>query len=75
MIYLLLSLFKGLSFGSDSVSPGLEHLDVPRCRSPSWFSVWIIFRVQGPPRGLSGALIGYFDKLLMEGEVMADGIL
>ena len=68
----LVPLFIGLSFGSDSLPPGLEHLDVSRSGSPSWFSDWIIFKVEGPPRGLASALIGYFDKLLVEGQVMTD---
>ena len=62
----LLCLFIRLSFGSDSLPPGLEHLDVSRSGSPSWFSDWIIFKVEGPPGGLSSALIGYFNKLLVE---------
>lgn len=71
----LVRLFEGLGFGPESLPPGLEHLDVPGRRSPSRLSGGIIFHVESPPGGLARSLVGNFDKLLVQREVVSDRIL
>ena len=74
-IKLLLWSLKRFCPGSDPLPLCWHDPDISRGRSPPWLPCLTWLQVESPPGWLASPLIRNLDKLLVQREVVADGIL